>query len=238
MLLKAITGSGKKAAGLQNRPANYNEMYPPPFFGTGQDSKKCNCIYSKKAPKRTLKKKAKKKDNKKKSYKKRQGIVTRAKLSIQPNTTFRSSIVRPKFLKNTPISNFEILKWIKYFAIKNFKVISRDEIKNIKDNNSYIVNLDDTSGPGSHWVGLHFSKKIFYFDCFGLAPPQELIELGIEYVYNSTQYQYLYSTTCGYFSLYFINEIRKRSFVDVVKPFKHGDTLYNENFIEYYFKNI
>ena len=195
-------------------------MYPPPFIGTWKG--------------KGVKKKTKKKDQKK-----RQRANPGKKQSIQFNSNIRSNILKPKFLKTTPISNFEIMKWIKYFSIKNFKVISRDEIKNIKNNNSYIVNLDDTKGPGTHWIGLYYKKnQILYFDCFGLKPPQELLNLKIEYIYNSTQYQNLYSTTCGYFSLYFINEIHKRSFVDVVQPLKHNNTIYNEHFIEYYFTNI
>ena len=48
------------------------------------------------------------------------------------------------------------MNWVEYLKIKNFKgVISRDEIptkvKNIPGE-CFIINLDDTEGPGTHWV--------------------------------------------------------------------------------------
>ena len=75
---ESINWFWKKASGLQNRPVNYNQMYPPPFFGTGQDLKKCNCIYSKKAKKKDQKKRT----IKKKATKKGKGLL------LGPNSPF------------------------------------------------------------------------------------------------------------------------------------------------------
>ena len=86
--------------------------------------------------------------------KKRIGSSFRTKQPIQPNTFVGNSVVsKPEFV-NHPISNFEIMNWVEYLKIKNFKgVISRDEIptkvKNIPGQCS-IINLDDTEGPGTH----------------------------------------------------------------------------------------
>ena len=76
----------------------------------------------------------------------------RTKQSIQSNTFVGGSAVsKPEFI-NHPISNFEIMNWVDYLRIKNFKgVISRNEIptkiKNIPGQ-CFIINLDDTEGPG------------------------------------------------------------------------------------------
>ena len=74
------------------------------------------------------------------------------------------------------------MNWVKYLKIKNFKVvISRDEIptkvKNIPGQ-SFIINLDNTEGPGAHWVAVKITADyVNYFDSFGLQPPQELVTL-------------------------------------------------------------
>ena len=53
----------------------------------------------------------------------------RAKQFMQSNTLVGGSVVtKPEFI-NHPISNFEIMYWVKYLNIKNFiGVLSRDEI--------------------------------------------------------------------------------------------------------------
>ena len=106
----------------------------------------------------------------------------RAKQSIQSNTFVGGSVVsKPEFI-NHPISNFETMNWVKYLKIKNFKgAISRDEIptkvKNIPGQ-CFIMNLDDTEGPGTHWVAVKITADyVNYFDIFGLQPPQELVNL-------------------------------------------------------------
>ena len=74
------------------------------------------------------------------------------------------------------------MNWVEYLKIKNFKVvISRDEIptkvKNIPGQ-CFIINLDDTEGPGTHWVAVKITADfVNYFDSFGMQPPQELVNL-------------------------------------------------------------
>ena len=49
-----------------------------------------------------------------------------------------------------PISNYDIIEWVKYLKIKNFKgVFSRDNLKGtIKKPECGIINLDDIISPG------------------------------------------------------------------------------------------
>ena len=56
------------------------------------------------------------------------------------------------------------------------KIISRDEIPCHTKIGCCVVNFDDCIGVGTHWVVMHIaSKMIYYFDSYGLNPPQELI---------------------------------------------------------------
>lgn len=81
--------------------------------------------------------------------------------------------------------------------------------KNIWKNESAIVNLDDVSGPGTHWVCY---KKIlncvYYFDSFGnLPPPIELKKyFGIvpRILYNYDQRQSDDTSVCGHLCLEFL----------------------------------
>lgn len=70
-----------------------------------------------------------------------------------------------------------------------------------------IINLDVSSGPGTHWVA--YKKKgrnVDYFDSFGnLQPPQEVINyLGDNLTYNYTTYQGFDSVICGHLCLKFL----------------------------------
>ena len=131
-------------------------------------------------------------------------------------------------------------------------VISRDQIALIDKTGYYIVNLNDSTQPGSHWVVIHVRSKtkpmqarepIEYFDSFGLNAPNEVVELsdtlGVNYIYNSTQYQDVNSVLCGYWCLYFVNESRKpKAYYDILKPLSHTDTQFNERLIVEYFQNL
>ena len=83
---------------------------------------------------------------------------------------------------------------------------------------------------------------MYYFDSFGLKPPQELINLSAkmkkQYIFNNSQYQHLYSVLCGYYCIYFINERHNGKSYNVIKPFSIRSHEYNEKFIMDYFKNI
>ena len=55
-------------------------------------------------------------------------------------------------------------------------------------------------------------------------------------IYNNSQYQNNYSVLCGYYCLYFINERNKgKTLYQIFKPFSLTNTLFNEEFIIYYF---
>lgn len=134
--------------------------------------------------------------------------------------------------------------------VKDFRgVISRDHISFAHEPGYYIVNLNDSTQPGSHWVAIRVKPHcdsdsvIEYFDSFGMNAPIELVHLsdrlGVNYLFNSTQYQDLMSVLCGYYCLYFVNESNKgKSYYEILRPFSHTDTQFNERLIVEYFKSL
>lgn len=74
-----------------------------------------------------------------------------------------------------------------------------------------IVNLDISSGPGTHWTAYKkHGCTIKYFDSFGnLPPPLELVKYfnsnGIcKIFYNYNSYQTYNSVNCGHLCLLFL----------------------------------
>lgn len=80
-----------------------------------------------------------------------------------------------------------------------------------------VINLDPHFKSGSHWVGLFIDlraniKKVYYFDSYGIKPPQQIAILmrsltlqdpKLTLEYNARRFQYE-GSECGMYSLYFI----------------------------------
>ena len=79
-----------------------------------------------------------------------------------------------------PISNYDIIEWVKYLKIKNFKgVFSRDNLKEtIKKPKCGTIHLDDKIGSGTHWVCYYNN---YYLYPFGMPPPTEVINILMRY---------------------------------------------------------
>jgi hypothetical protein len=77
----------------------------------------------------------------------------------------------------------------------------------------YICNLDDVTGPGTHWVTfLVLDKYVVYYDPFGLSVPKQVITFigkNRQIVYNSDQIQHIKSEACGYYNIDFIQWFSK-----------------------------
>ena len=73
------------------------------------------------------------------------------------------------------------------------------------------MNLDDTSGNGTHWVAwFKRGNDNFYFDSFGLPPPTELknyLNRGV--FYPTEQIQLRQAVICGYLCLFVLKEMQK-----------------------------
>ena len=165
------------------------------------------------------------------------------KQPIQPHPHLGSNSLRakPKW-KDIPLSNFDLLKWVDFLKIKNFKgIFSRDSKDHLHKTGSCIINLDDKIGNGTHWVATDIKgNEVVYFDSFSMPPPVEFVHyakrIGKQIIFNSGHpIQELQSVRCGYYCLYFLNEIRRKSFYDVLKVFSLNDPMKNERFIKIYF---
>ena len=66
-----------------------------------------------------------------------------------------------------------------------------------------------------------------------------LKEKNLTLLHQNQQLQNLYTTTCGYFCLYFLNEMNKGNgdYFDLLQVFS-SDTNKNEKFIEKYFRKL
>ena len=92
-------------------------------------------------------------------------------------------------LPNKPLSNLEIIDAAKKLSLYEFRgLFLRDNLPTkTKLNECCTLNLDSSSGDGTHWV-MWFKKgnEKFYFDSYGVQPPSELIAyLKSPIFYNS-----------------------------------------------------
>ena len=228
--IKKMTGGAPRMGSkLKGHGAPRIGMYqPPPFIGTWEQARKGG---------------GKKKI--KKTEKIRRGIIAGKKQSIQKRTSLKHSIVKPKFNKHIPMSNFDLIKWCEYLNIPINNVLSRDESSPHNHIQAlFIYNLEPSYMSGSHWVATYVKNGIInYFDSFGMPPFQEIVNhakrKNMTLLHQSDQIQNLLTTTCGYFCLYFLNEMNKgRSYYDSLKVFNSHNTMENEKYIENYFKII
>ena len=132
LLMKALTGSGLQVDNKRSKrsanvhvPKNTTSkgglivpyQNPPPFIGTWDNP--IGMGVKKKAPKRKTQKK-------KKNSKKGARPASRKKQSIQQHPITRGNILR--FI-NKPLSNFDLLNWVKKLGIKHFRgIYSRDSL--------------------------------------------------------------------------------------------------------------
>ena len=211
-------------------PSHYRS---PPFIGTWG-----NPIGLGVKPKKDIQKK---KNNKKKG----QGSASRKKQSIQRNPIARSNSV--KFV-NKPLSNYDLLNWVKKLGIKHFRgVYSRDALPiKILKNEVGIINLDSQIGPGTHWVAYRNGKNgAEYFDSFGLIMPNEVMKYlmtsGKNIYYSGDEIQERDSVLCGYWALYYL--LQRQIGIPMLSVihnanFDMNDQSVNHRFIINYFKNM
>jgi hypothetical protein len=79
-------------------------------------------------------------------------------------------------------------------------VFANDEMKKPDQNKAYILNLENSSEGGSHWVALIGTQ---YFDPYGVPPTKAISRFAKEY--SVLGYQSLSQEDCGFFCIYFID---------------------------------
>ena len=107
-----------------------------------------------------------------------------------------------------PLTNFEIQKY--YQNKHKFSgVYSRDNLPNNIKDGAYVINLDEYSDIGTHWVALYVKNNILtYFDSFRVEHIPNEIKKFIDrknLIVNIFRIPAYDSIMCGYFCIGFIN---------------------------------
>jgi len=153
--------------------------------------------------------------------------------------------------KMKPLSNININKYFKrnlfYGGTIAKDMLHKEPLKYGDDlthvRKFWIVNLDDSTGPGTHWVlvSLLNPDVAIYYDAFAVDPPREVLAFmkkwRPESAMNENIIQDVNSTNCGYFCLLVGEELCKgRLFMDVMEDFS-PEPKKNEAMITARYKN-
>ena len=138
-----------------------------------------------------------------------------------------------------PLTNFEIQKF--YQNEPRFNgVYSRDNLPKIKDG-AYIINLDEYSDIGTHWVALYVHNNVTYFDSFGVEhiPKETRTFINKKNIKkNIFRIQAYDSIMYGYFSIGFIDFMlvgkKLTDYTNLLSPY---DFKKNDDIIFTYFKS-
>ena len=148
-----------------------------------------------------------------------------------------------------PLTNFEIQKYYKNEPRFN-GVYSRDNLPNKIKDGAYVINLDEYSDRGTHWIPVYVKNNdITYFDSFGV----EHIPIEIKAFIGRSSFSALLNKSiktnifriqaydlimCGYFCIGFINFMFEgRSLTEYTNLFSTNNFIKNDKIILSYFKD-
>ena len=133
-----------------------------------------------------------------------------------------------------PLTNFEIQKYQNEPKFNG--VYSRDNLPKIKDG-AYIINLDEYSDIGTHWVALYINNNsVTYFDSFGVEHiPKEIKEFivhSLSITTNIFRIQAHGSIMCGCFCVGFIDfMLAGKTLTELKNLFSSNDFKKNDDII-------
>ena len=139
-----------------------------------------------------------------------------------------------------PLTNFEIQKYRNEPRFN--EVYSRDNLTKIKDG-VYIINFDEYSDIGIHWVALHVhNDDATYFNSFGVEHiPKEIkafINHSLSILTNIFRIQAYDSIMCGYFCIGFIDfMLAAKTLNEFTNLFSPNNFKENDDIILNYFMN-
>ena len=121
-------------------------------------------------------------------------------------------------------------------------VYSGDNSPNKIKDGAYVINLDEYSDIGNHWVALYVkSNDVTYFDSFGVEHiPKEIIKFIINknIKTNSFRIQAYDSIMCGYFCIAFIDFMFKgKTLTEYTNLFSRNNFKKNDDTVLNYFMN-
>jgi hypothetical protein len=111
-----------------------------------------------------------------------------------------------------PLDNLELAFAVNKLHIPAFRgVFSRDTLPGKPNTRECgILNLDDSSGGGTHWVAWYKNGGVkYYFDSYGIQPPIEIVIYlkGGTLLYNTEQIQPRGEVFCGHLCLYVLKQL-------------------------------
>ena len=148
-----------------------------------------------------------------------------------------------------PLTNFEIQRYYQNEPRFNY-IYSRDNLHRIKDG-AYIINLDEYSDIGTHWVALYVQNNndVIYFDSFGVEHIPTEIKKFINHPLSSAlqnkniktnifRIQAYDSIMCGYFCIGFIDfMLAGKTLTEFTNLFSPNNFKKNDDIILKYFMN-
>ena len=146
-----------------------------------------------------------------------------------------------KILTPHPLTNFEIQT--NYQNEPRFTdVYSRDNLPYKVKNGACVINFDEYSDIGTHWIALYVNNKtVRYFDSFGIEHiPKEVKKFigNRNIISNIYRIQNYGSIMFGYFYIGFIDYMFKgNSLTDYTNLFSHNNFKKNDDIISNYFLN-
>ena len=115
-------------------------------------------------------------------------------------------------IPNKALNNEELMRYALCLRIPFFRgVFMKDRMpRQMWTNETGIVNLDNTTGKGTHWVCYkRLLETVYYFDSFGnLPPPKELqhyFRSAKRVMYNYNRWQNDNTLICGHLCLEFLS---------------------------------
>ena len=138
-----------------------------------------------------------------------------------------------------PLTNFEIQAY--YQKEPRFNgVYSRDNLPDKIKDGAYVINLDEYSDIGTHWIALYVNNKtVTYFDSFGVEPiPKEIKKFinNKNTIANIFRIQACDSVICGYFCIGFIDYVfQSKSLTDFTNLLSPNNFKKNDDIILNYF---
>ena len=109
-----------------------------------------------------------------------------------------------------PLTNFEIQAYYQNEP-RFIGVCSRDNLPDKIKDGAYVVNLDEYSDNGTHWIALYVNNKTAtYFDSFGIEHISKEVKRFVNnknIIANIFRIQAYNSVMCGYFCIGFIHDL-------------------------------
>ena len=151
--------------------------------------------------------------------------------------------------KLSTLSNSDLYSICIKLKLKLNGIYMKDEIPNDLKEGNYIINLENSNQSGSHWTCFIKDKDdIFYYDSFGIVPPQNLYNIALKnslnLYYIDKHDQNLEATSCGWWVvsfLYYMNNTNGNMLNNMKKfdkKFNNKKTIDNEIELRKYIDKI